>query len=179
MRLTTTLLTGACLALSGAAAAQTVTPAAPAPSPQERAQAEAAAVRARATAAMQARTEAEAAAKAGGPRMTAPMASAQLIYGDYSCTQNAWDAAGKRMNFIAKGVIQLNANGTYRYLDGNTTGRYTYDAVTRQLTWLTGYFAERGAAKTTFSVVEKAGQLDLELNTGTGTQNWSCGCGRK
>ncbi|MCC3156999.1 hypothetical protein LJ737_07105 [Hymenobacter sp. 15J16-1T3B] len=180
MRLTTTLLTGALLALAGAATAQTPSPApTAAPSPQERAQAEAAAVRARAAAALQARTEADAAAKAGGMRMAGPMAAAQLVYGDYSCTHNAWDASGKRLNFIPKGVIQLNANGTYRYLDGNTTGRYTYDPATRQVTWLTGYFAERGAVKTTFSTVDKAGQLDIELTTGTGTQNWSCGCGRK
>ncbi|TLM96588.1 hypothetical protein [Hymenobacter jeollabukensis] len=179
MRLTTTLLTGVLLALSGAAAAQTITPTlAPAQTPQERAQAEAAAVRARAAAALQARSEAEAAAKTGGPRMTAPMASAQLIYGDYSCIQNALDAT-KRMQFIPRGVIQLNNNGTYRYLDGNTTGRYTYDAATRQITWLTGYFAEHAPAKTTFSIADKAGQLDIELRTGTGTQNWSCGCAKK
>ncbi|GAB2942765.1 hypothetical protein GCM10027048_04270 [Hymenobacter coalescens] len=146
---------------------------------QTRGQAEAAAVRARAAAALQARAAAEAAAKAGGPRGAAPMAAAHLVYGDYLCTYNLWDAAGKRMNFIPKGAIQLNANGTYRYLDGGAPGRYTYDATTRQLTWLTGYFAERGKPKTTFSADDKAAQLGIEFSTATGTQNWSCGCNRK
>jgi hypothetical protein len=169
------LLTPALLALSLAVRAQTPV----LPDAQSRAQAEAAAVRARAAAALQARAEADAAAKAAGPRAATPMAAAQLVYGDYTCSYNLFNAATGRVDFIPKGAIQLNANGTYRYLDGGTPGRYTYDATTRQLTWITGYFAERGKQKTTFSSGEKLAQLDIEFSTPTGPQKWSCGCNAK
>ncbi|RTQ52545.1 hypothetical protein EJV47_05915 [Hymenobacter gummosus] len=157
-----------------AAAAQA--PAAVSPA-QARAEAEAAAVRARAAAALQARTEAAKAGSFGA----APVANAQLAYGDYLCTLNAFDAASRRMNFIPKGTIQLNANGTYRYLDGGgVVGRYTYDTATRQISWITGYFAEHGPPKTTFTTTDKATQLDIEFGAAGGsTQTWSCGCNKK
>lgn len=173
------LLSGALLTLSGAAAAQTP-PSAAAPAattPQERAQAEAAAIRAR----MQARVQADAATKSAG---FAPMANAQLVYGDYACTLSAFDAASRRLNFTPKGTIQFNANGTYRYLEGGPgTGRYTYDAATKQVIWLTGYFAEHGQPKTSFSIDDKAAQLSIEFAAPTGTstpaQTWNCGCAKK
>lgn len=177
-----TLLTGALLTLSGAAAAQnTPSTTAPAPAaaatPQERAQAEAAAIRAR----MQARVQAEAAAKNAG---SAPMANAQLVYGDYACTLSAFDAAARRMSFTSKGTVQFNANGTYRYLEGGAgVGRYTYDPATKQVIWLTGYFAEHGQPKTSFSVDDKAAQLSIEFAAPAGAtapaQTWNCGCAKK
>ncbi|OON70072.1 tetratricopeptide repeat protein [Hymenobacter sp. CRA2] len=147
---------------------------------QAKAQTEKDAIRARAAAALQARATADAAAKnaVGGPAATAPIAAAQLVYGAYVCTYTLVDPASKRMTFVPKGAIQLNANGTYRYLDGGPLGRYTYNAVTRQLTWISGFFAERGQPKTTFSPGDKEAQLDIELPTATGTQRWLCGCNK-
>lgn len=178
MRLLHVLLTGALLALTGAAAAQTTAPIPTALTPQQRAAAEAAAVRARATAALQARAEAEAAAKTAG---FAPMANAQLVYGAYACTLNSFDAAARRMSFTSKGTIQFNANGTYHYPEGSgLAGRYTYDPTTRQVIWLTGYFAEHGQTKTTFTTTDKTSQLDIEFSSPNGsTQKWSCGCSGK
>jgi hypothetical protein len=171
----------ACL-LHLAAHAQTTTaaPQAAPADPAARAKAEADAVRARAAAALKARAEAEQAAKQNaGSGMTAPVAPAQLVYGDYACTYNTWNMAERRMVFTPKGAVQLNANGTYRYLDGGTVGRYAYNANTRQITWITGYFAEAGQPKTTFAPGEKTAQLDIEFKTANGPLNWSCGCNRK
>ncbi|KUG07661.1 hypothetical protein ASU33_15155 [Solirubrum puertoriconensis] len=144
---------------------------------RSKAEAEAAAVRARAAAALKARAEADAVAK--NAAFSAPVASAPLVYGVYTCSFDNWDAASQRFTSIPKGAFELNANGTYRYLDGSASGRYTYNAQTRQLNWITGYFAEAGKPKTTFAPGDKVSQLNIEFNSDKGTQRWSCGCNSK
>ncbi|UYZ60377.1 tetratricopeptide repeat protein [Hymenobacter latericus] len=144
---------------------------------RSKAEAEAAAVRARAAAALRARAEAEAAAR--NTAFSAPVAAAPLVYGVYTCSFDNWDAASQRFTSVPKGAFELNANGTYRYLDGSASGRYTYNAQTRQLIWITGYFAEAGKPKTTFAPGEKVSQLNIEFSTDKGPQRWSCGCNSK
>ena len=60
-----------------------------------------------------------------------------------------------------------------------TPGRYAYNPTTRQITWLTGYFAERGKPKTTYIPNDKTVQLEVEFAAASGPLSWTCGCNRK
>ncbi len=104
--------------------------------------------------------------------------SADLVYGDYVCTLARWDVGQRRRVYDPKGYFKLNPDGTYRYLDNGQTGRYSYDPSSRQIRWLSGYFAEGGPTTTKYTPNVKVAQIDITFHTPSGDVEWSCGCNR-
>ena len=109
---------------------------------------------------------------------TAQPAAGDLVYGDYVCRVGRWDVSQRRMVYEQKGYFRLNPDGTYRYLDGGSTGRYEYDANSRRIRWLSGHFAESGRNTTKFSPGNKVAEIDITFHTGSGDLTWGCGCNK-
>jgi len=97
-----------------------------------------------------------------------------LIFGNYTCSQTIYN--GPNVNpayrYDYKGYFELKSDGTYRWLDDGATGRYSYDPVTGNVTWLSGYFKDM-AISTRYQVNNRSGQMTVSF---TDTYQWECGC---
>ncbi|HUC83331.1 MAG TPA: hypothetical protein VMR70_20640 [Flavisolibacter sp.] len=105
--------------------------------------------------------------KVGGP----------LHFGNYNCHYQQYQGAGAIVAYkpIPQGYFQLNANGTYRWLDDGETGKYKYDAKSGKITWLSGYFAKSKPVSTIFKPGEKVVSIKVEMRK---DYTWGCGCNK-
>lgn len=105
--------------------------------------------------------------KVGGP----------LTFGAYVCKQTIWNGpnANPQFGYQTHGTIHLAANGTYRWLDNGKTGRYSYDAKTGKIKWLSGHMAGFDVQSSIFQPNEKVAQITV---TFTDTYRWECGCNK-
>jgi tetratricopeptide (TPR) repeat protein len=97
----------------------------------------------------------------------AETAGGAFAYGNYACKQGA---TGR----TPIGYIRMNADGTYRYLDGGSTGRYKYNAKTGEITWLSGYFTQGYPTTTTYKPGNRASGINITFHTNSGKLYWFC-----
>ena len=107
--------------------------------------------------------------KSSAAKNTERAVGGALDFGDYVCTEQQGRTTKQ------KGYFKLNSNGTYRYLDGGTTGRYKYNAETGEITWLSGYFTDGNRTTAKFTPGKNVSQIDIAFQTASGDLNWSCG----
>ena len=99
----------------------------------------------------------------------------KLTYGAYVCKQTIWNGpnANPQYGYQTHGTIHLFANGTYRWLSNGKTGRYSYDAKTGSIKWLSGYMAGYDVKSSIFKPNVKVPQITVSF---TDTYRWECGC---
>ena len=97
-----------------------------------------------------------------------------LVYGDYPCTQDYFTGAvgTYQRQSDQKGTLSLMAGGTYSFRGSN--GRYSYDAGSGRIKWLSGYLAA-DSNTSSFRRNVKTSQVDIAFHTASGDLNWSCG----
>ena len=100
-----------------------------------------------------------------------------LVFGNYNCHYQQYQGAGAIVAYksIPQGYFQLNANGTYRWLDNGETGKYKYDAKTGKITWLSGFFAKSKPVSTVYKPGEKVASIKVEMRK---NYTWGCGCNK-
>jgi tetratricopeptide (TPR) repeat protein len=107
-----------------------------------------------------------------------PVYGGALIFGNYNCTETRWNGpnASPAYSFPPKGYFALKSNGTYRWLDDGETGKYTYDAKTGTIKWLSGYFAKIATRPSKFQVGTTVSQITVVFSD---SYKWECGCNKK
>lgn len=108
----------------------------------------------------------------------APNAVANLVFGSYACDYQQYQGnvkSGRAYKSIYKGYFLLKPDGTYRWLDNGGTGKYSYDAKTGKLTWLSGYMKNLSPVSTIFKDGKKVAQIDVKFDD---NYSWECGCNK-
>lgn len=101
----------------------------------------------------------------------------KLTIGNYVCTETVWNGPNTNPQFSYKnqGYFSLKADGTYRWLDNGVTGRYSYDAKTGSIKWLSGYLAGFKVKSTEFKPGEKVSSITINFSD---SYRWGCGCNK-
>ncbi|HJW15478.1 MAG TPA: tetratricopeptide repeat protein [Flavisolibacter sp.] len=109
---------------------------------------------------------------------TKPVYGGALVFGNYNCTETRWNGpnASPAYSFPPKGYFALKPDGTYRWLDDGETGRYSYDAKTGTIKWLSGYFANIAKKPSKFQVGTTVSQITVNFSD---SYKWECGCNKK
>lgn len=102
----------------------------------------------------------------------------QLIYGNYTCTQAVWNGPNRSpaYSYPPKGYFALKANGTYRWLDNGGSGKYKYDEITGNITWLSGEFQSSGVKSSTYQISGQTAQITINYSN---SYRWECACKKK
>lgn len=102
-----------------------------------------------------------------------PVYGGALVLGNYTCHQTVYNGAGASpaFSYQYKGYFQLRKDGTYRWLDNGATGRYTYDAKTGNVKFLSGQLATARSAR--YQKGTTVAQITVNL---TEDYRWECGC---
>jgi tetratricopeptide (TPR) repeat protein len=97
-----------------------------------------------------------------------------LAYGDYQCTQDYFTGAvgTYQRQSDQKGTLTLKAGGSYAFR--GSAGKYSYDAASGQIKWLSGYLAA-DSNTSNFRRNVRTSQIDIAFHTASGDLNWSCG----
>ncbi|WP_165699471.1 tetratricopeptide repeat protein [Hymenobacter jejuensis] len=111
------------------------------------------------------------------PAPTGRTVGGPLLLGVYACDAGHWDVSERRMKSDPKGALTLGANGQYQYM--GQAGKYSYNAATGGLTFLSGYFTKGSPTTAKFSPGERVAQVDITFQTSNGKLEWSCGCNHK
>lgn len=100
-----------------------------------------------------------------------------LTMGAYVCKQTIWNGpnAVPQFSYQTHGTLHLKADGTYRWLDNGKTGRYSYDAKTGNIKWLSGHMAGYDVKSSVYQPNEKVPQITVSF---TDTYRWECGCSK-
>jgi tetratricopeptide (TPR) repeat protein len=98
-----------------------------------------------------------------------------LTYGKYTCHQSIWNGpnASPAYRFDYKGYFELRKDGTYRWLDDGGTGRYSYNAKTGAITWLSGPMKGQAPKSSKFQKGTTVAQVTVEFSE---NYRWECGC---
>ncbi|MBS1638458.1 MAG: hypothetical protein JST94_04220 [Bacteroidetes bacterium] len=105
-----------------------------------------------------------------------------LIFGNFTCTQTVYNgnynsrAGASTFSNVYKGNFQLYANGTYRWLDNGSTGKYSYNATSGEIKWLSGYFFNTKPQATIFQPSSNVAQITINFSD---SYRWECGCNKK
>jgi Tfp pilus assembly protein PilF len=102
-----------------------------------------------------------------------PVYGGALVYGNYTCHQSVYNGAGVSPAYSYKyhGYFALKPDGTYRWLDNGATGRYSYDAKTGTVKFLTGQLATAQSAR--YQKGTTTAQITVNF---TDSYRWECGC---
>lgn len=102
-----------------------------------------------------------------------PVYGGPLVMGNYTCHQTVYNGAGASPAFSYKyhGYFELKKDGTYRWLDNGATGRYTYDARTGNLKFVSGQLASARSAS--YQKGTTVAQITVNF---TEDYRWECGC---
>jgi predicted Zn-dependent protease len=108
----------------------------------------------------------------------APVYGGKLVFGNYTCTETVWNGpdAAQPYSFPQKGYFELKADGTYRWLDNGKTGKYSYDAKTGNIKWLSGYLSDMQAKTSQYQGNKDIPQITVNFST---DYRWECGCDKK
>ena len=100
-----------------------------------------------------------------------------LLYGNYTCHVSVWNGpnASPAYRFDYKGYFALKKDGSYRWLDDGATGKFSYNAATGELKWLSGYFKGYKPQVTKYQTGEKTAQITITFSE---NYRWECGCDR-
>lgn len=107
-----------------------------------------------------------------------PKAGGPLVLGSYVCDYQQYQGntgTGRAYKSVYKGYFLLKADGTYRWLDNGGTGKYSYDAKTGRITWLSGEMKTIAPLATVFRDGKKVAQIDVKFGD---NYTWGCGCNK-
>ena len=109
---------------------------------------------------------------------TTPVYGGKLVWGNYVCTETVWNGpnASPAYSHLQKGYFELKSNGTYRWLDNGTTGKYKYNEKTGEIQWLSGHFANMKAKVAQFQPGVNVAQITVNFSD---SYRWECGCNKK
>lgn len=99
-----------------------------------------------------------------------------LVYGNYVCDQSVWNGpnVSPAYRHEYKGYFALKKDGTYRWLDDGGTGRYSYNAKTGVITWLSGPMKSKAPKSSKYRINTTTTQVTVAFNGYT----WECGCNK-
>ena len=100
-----------------------------------------------------------------------PTAGGKLVLGSYVCDYQQYqgnNGFGAAYKSVYQGYFLLKADGTYRWLDNGGNGKYSYDAKTGKITWLSGQ-------STTFTDGQKVASIKVKFSD---NYTWGCGCNK-
>jgi tetratricopeptide (TPR) repeat protein len=109
---------------------------------------------------------------------TKPVVGGKLAYGNYNCTETIWNGpnTSPAYRYERKGYFELKSDGTYRWLDNGTTGKYSYDEKTGTIKWISGYLANMKAKASQFQPGVNVAQITVNFSN---SYRWECGCNKK
>ncbi|MEO6683072.1 MAG: hypothetical protein ABIN48_09610 [Ginsengibacter sp.] len=98
-----------------------------------------------------------------------------LVFGNYTCHVSVWNGPNATPAFRNdyKGYFALKKDGSYRWLDNGATGKFTYDKITGELKWLSGYFKGNKPKITQYQSGNKMAQITITFSD---NNRWECGC---
>lgn len=101
-----------------------------------------------------------------------------LYYGNYTCHVNVWNGPNASPAYRSdyQGYFQLRKDGTYRWLDDGSIGKYKYDPATGKITWLSGYFKSHNIRSTMYQPGTTVSQISVQYSE---NYKWECGCKKK
>ena len=101
-----------------------------------------------------------------------------LVYGNYTCHQSVWNGpnVSPAYRYDYKGYFALKKDGTYRWLDDGSTGRYKYDAATGTITWLSGHLKTMAPKTSQYQKGTTVAQVTISYSD---SYRWECGCKKK
>jgi len=107
-----------------------------------------------------------------------PVYGGKLVFGNYNCTETVWNGpnAAQPYSHPQKGYIELKNNGTYRWVDNGTTGKYTYNEKTGAIKWVSGYLANMQAKTSQYQGSKQIPQITVNFSA---DYRWECGCSKK
>ncbi|WP_242929183.1 tetratricopeptide repeat protein [Pontibacter vulgaris] len=99
-----------------------------------------------------------------------------LVFGNYVCDQSVWNGPNVSPAYRNeyKGYFALKKDGTYRWLDDGGTGKYSYNAKTGVITWLSGPMKSKAPKLSKYQKGTTVAQVTVEYNGFT----WQCGCNK-
>ena len=107
-----------------------------------------------------------------------PNAGGKLVLGSYVCDYQQYqgnNGFGAAYKSVYQGYFLLKADGTYRWLDNGGTGKYSYDAKTGKITWLSGHMKTIAPLSTTFTDGQKVASIKVKFSD---NYTWGCGCNK-
>jgi tetratricopeptide (TPR) repeat protein len=107
------------------------------------------------------------------PPPAKPVYGGSLVYGNYTCHQSVWNGPNASPAYSHKyhGYFELKKDGTYRWLDDGKTGRYTYNAKTGAIQFVSGHLASAKSAR--YQRGTTVPQITVNY---TDSYRWECGC---
>ncbi|GAB2551114.1 hypothetical protein [Rufibacter soli] len=98
-----------------------------------------------------------------------------LVFGKYTCHQSIWNGPNTTpaYRFDYKGYFELKKDGTYRWLDDGGTGRYSYNAKTGGITWLSGPMKGQAPISSKYQPSPTVPQVTVQFSE---NYRWECGC---
>lgn len=109
---------------------------------------------------------------------TGSKAGGKLVLGSYVCDYQQYqgnNGFGAAYKSVYQGYFVLKADGTYRWLDNGGTGKYTYNAQTGKITWLSGHMKSIAPLGTTFTDGQKVASIKVKFSE---NYTWGCGCNK-
>lgn len=102
-----------------------------------------------------------------------PVYGGTLVFGKYTCHQTVWNGPNTSPAYSYKyhGYFELKKDGTYRWLDDGATGRYSYDAKTGTVKFLSGQLDKAQSAR--YQASKTVPQITVNF---TESYRWECGC---
>ena len=107
-----------------------------------------------------------------------PKAGGKLVLGSYVCDYQQYQGNtgfGSAYKSVYQGYFLLKADGTYRWLDNGGTGKYSYDAKTGRITWLSGHMKTIAPLSTSFTDGQKVASIKVKFSD---NYTWGCGCNK-
>lgn len=97
-------------------------------------------------------------------------AAGKIKYGPYVC-KDVIVRPGEMTRFEPKGSFTLEPDGTYRWLANGGTGRYTFDAATNTIAWISGHLSA-APNRTTYRPSTSVAGIEIEWSP---VYRWQCG----
>jgi hypothetical protein len=98
-----------------------------------------------------------------------------LKMGKYTCHVTRWNGpnVSPAYRYDYEGYFELRKDGTYRWQDDGPVGKYKYNKITGEITWLSGYFKSAAPKSSLYQADKKVPQVTV---TYTENYKWECGC---
>lgn len=102
-------------------------------------------------------------------------AGGKLFMGSYVCRLAVWNGpnTSPAYRYTDQGSITLRADGTYKWLDNGEVGKYSYDARTGTIKWLSGHMVNYKIKSSVFQPGDKVASITINF---TDDYRWGCGC---
>ena len=101
-----------------------------------------------------------------------------MVLGSYVCDYQQYqgnNGFGPAYSSVYQGYFVLKSDGTYRWLDNGGTGKYSYNAKTGKITWLSGHLKTIAPQTTVFMDGQKVASIKVKFKD---NYTWGCGCNK-